>query len=124
MGANSDTYTYGSTSNRIATLTPYSGSARTFTLDANGSTTDDDLNTYSYDTRGRLLTTTTGVGTLTYQVNALGQRIRKTGSSGLSGDTVFVYDSGGRLIAESTPAGATTREYLHLNDLPLAVVAQ
>jgi len=124
VGANSDSYTYGSTSNRIATLTPYSGSARTFTLDANGSTTDDDLNQYTYDTRGRLLTATTGVGVLTYQVNALGQRIRKTGSSGLSGDTVFVYDSGGRLIAESSPAGATTREYLYLNDLPLAVVAQ
>jgi RHS repeat-associated protein len=58
------------------------------------------------------------IGTTSYQVNALGQRVRKTNSLG---DTVFHYDSRGRLIAESTPAGAVVREYIYLGDIPVAV---
>jgi YD repeat-containing protein len=61
------------------------------------------------------------LGTTTYQVNALGQRIRKTNSLG---DTVFHYDRGGRLIAETSAAGALKREYLYLGDIPLAVMVQ
>lgn len=59
------------------------------------------------------------LGTTTYYVNALGQRIRKTNTLG---DTVYHYDRGGRLIAESTAAGVFKREYLYLGDIPLAVV--
>ena len=59
------------------------------------------------------------LGTTTYQVNALGQRVRKTNTLG---DTVYHYDRGGRLIAESTAAGVVKREYLYLGDIPLAVV--
>ena len=80
VGSNTDTYTYGTTSNRTATLTPASGPARSFTLDANGSTTDDDLNTYGYDARGRMVQAVSGAGTTSYKVNALGQRMRKTNS--------------------------------------------
>ena len=54
-----------------------------------------------------------------YQVNALGQRVRKTNASD---DRVFLYDTRGHLIAETTPAGALLREYLYLNDIPLAVI--
>ena len=118
-GGNTDTYAYGTTSNRIASITPASGPVRNFTLDNNGSTTADGISTFAYDTRGRMVQSVSSLGTTTYQVNALGQRIRKTNTLG---DTVYHYDRGGRLIAESTAAGAFKREYLYLGDIPLAVV--
>ena len=114
-----DTYAYGTTSNRIVSITPASGPVRNFTLDANGSTTADGINTFAYDTRGRMVQAVSSIGTTTYQVNALGQRVRKTNTLG---DTVYHYDRGGRLIAESTAAGVLKREYLYLGDIPLAVV--
>ena len=120
VGANTDTYTYSSTSNRIATLTPASGSPRSFILDANGSTTNDALNSFVYDTRGRMVQSTNSASTMTtYQVNALGQRIRKTNSNE---DRVFTYDTWGKLIFESDPGGAPKREYIYLGDIPVGVV--
>ena len=116
---NTDTYAYGATSNRIASITPSSGPVRNFTLDNNGSTTADGVNTYAYDSRGRMVQSVSSLGTTAYYVNALGQRVRKTNSLG---DTVYHYDRGGRLIAESTAAGVIKREYLYLGDIPLAVV--
>lgn len=118
-GANADTYTYSPTSNRIASLTPSSGPTRSFVFDANGSTTDDGLNQYGYDTRGRMVQAVSSVGSTAYQVNALGQRIRKTNSST---DTVFHYDTRGKLIAETDPGGALKREYIYLGDIPVGVV--
>lgn len=118
-GGNTHTYEYGTTSNRVASITPQSGPVRSFTLDNNGSTTADGVNTYAYDTRGRMVQAVSSLGTTTYHVNALGQRVRKTNSLG---DTVYHYDRGGRLIAESTVAGVVKREYLYLGDIPLAVV--
>jgi YD repeat-containing protein len=112
-GASSETYTYSPTSNRIATV-----GTRSFVFDPNGSTTDDALNTYVYDTRGRMVQATSTVGATSYQVNALGQRIRKTNTSG---DTVFHYDTRGRLIAETDPGGAVKRELFYLGDIPVGV---
>lgn len=65
-----------------------------------------------------MVSATSTAGTTTYQLNALGQRVRKTNSSD---DTVFSYDSRGHLIAESTAAGGLKREYVWLGDMPLAV---
>jgi YD repeat-containing protein len=118
-GAATDTLAYSSTSNRIDTLTPGSGPVRSFAFDANGSTTNDGVNTYAYDVRGRMLQATSAIGPTNYQVNALGQRIRKTNSQG---DTVFHYDLAGRLIAETDSAGARKREVIYLGDIPVAVV--
>lgn len=119
-GANNDTYTYSATSNRIATLTPFGAPARTFVFDANGSTTNDGQNGYAYDTRGRMVQSTNSASTVTsYQVNALGQRIRKTNSLD---DRVFTYDTWGKLIAESDPGGTPKREYIYLGDIPVGVL--
>jgi YD repeat-containing protein len=118
IGANTDTYTYGSTSNRIASLTPSGSPPRSFVLDANGSTTNDSLNTYTYDTRGRMVQAVSTAGTTGYQVNALGQRVRKSNGSG---DTVFTYDTWGKLIAESDPGGGVKRELIYLGDVPVMV---
>ena len=115
VGATTDTYTYSPTSNRIATV-----GTRAFVFDANGSTTDDGNNTYVYDTRGRMTQATSSVGTTSYKVNALGQRMRKTNSST---DTVFTYDTAGHLIAETDPGGTVIkRELIYLGDIPVGVV--
>src|SRR4029077_15088884 len=119
VGSSTDTYAYGATSNQLSSITAQAGAVRNFTLDANGSTTNHAINQYVYDTRGRMVQSTSALGVTTYQVNALGQRIRKTNSSD---DRVFLYDTRGRLIAETDPGGGLKREYLYLNDIPLAVI--
>jgi YD repeat-containing protein len=119
VGSATDTYAYSPTSNQIASIAAQSGAQRNFAFDANGSTTADGNNLYGYDTRGRMVQSTSALGATTYQVNALGQRIRKTNSSD---DRVFLYDTRGRLIAETDPGGTLKREYLYLNDIPLAVI--
>ena len=118
IGAGTDTYSYSSSSNRIASITPSTGPVRSFVFDANGSTTADGNNTYTYDARGRMTQATSSVGATTYQVNALGQRVRKTNNST---DTVFHYDLHGHLIAETDPGGTVKREIFYLGDMPVAV---
>jgi len=54
-----------------------------------------------------------------YQVNALGQRIRKTNAND---DRVFLYDTRGKLIAETDPGGVLKRELIYLGDIPVGVV--
>jgi YD repeat-containing protein len=119
VGSATDTYGYGPTSNRLASITAQAGATHSFAFDANGSTTNDGLNQYIYDARGRMVQSVGALGTTSYQVNALGQRVRKTSATE---DRVYLYDTLGRLIAETDPGGALKREYLHLNDMPIAVV--
>jgi YD repeat-containing protein len=117
--SNAAQYTYSSTSNRLASIVPTSGPIRNFVFDANGSITADGNNTYVYDTRGRMMQATSTIGATNYQVNALGQRTRKTNSLG---DTVFHYDTQGKLIAETSPSGTLKRELIFLGDIPVGVV--
>jgi YD repeat-containing protein len=119
VGSATESYAYSASSNRLDTLTPTTGPTRNFGFDANGSTLNDGLNSYVYDTRGRMVQATSVVGATNYQVNALGQRIRKTNSST---DTLFHYDTKGKLIAESDPGGGVyKREFIYLGDLPVMV---
>jgi YD repeat-containing protein len=118
IGTNTNTYSYGAASNRLASLTPTTGPVRNFSFDANGSTTNDALNQYSYDARGRLTKAISVAGQAQYGINALGQRVIKTTTAGT---TVFTYDSSGRLIAETDAQGNVSREYVYLNDIPVAV---
>jgi YD repeat-containing protein len=118
VGSATDTYAYSATSNRLSSITAPAGATRNFSFDADGSTINDAINQYVYDSQGRMVQSTGALGTTTYQVNALGQRIRKSNSND---DRVFLYDSRGRLIAETDPGGGLKREYLYLNDIPLAV---
>jgi YD repeat-containing protein len=119
VGSSTDTYAYGSTNNRIASITAQAGATRAFGFDPNGSTVNDGVNQYAYDARGRMVQSVGALGTTTYQVNALGQRIRKTNSSE---DRVFLYDTKGHVVAETDPGGGLKREYLYLGDIPIAVV--
>jgi YD repeat-containing protein len=119
VGVATDSYAYSATSNRIASIAPATGPLRNFVFDANGSTTSDAINQYSYDARGRLVQAVSTIGASAYQVNALGQRVRKANALG---DSVYHYDTQGRLIAETDPAGALKREVIYLGDIPVAVV--
>jgi len=119
VGAATDTYAYNGASNRLSSITTQAGAARSFALDANGSTVNDGVNQYLYDARGRLVQSTGVTGATAYQVNALGQRIRKTNSTE---DRVFLYDTGGRLITEATAQGQIKRNYIYLGDIPVAVI--
>jgi RHS repeat-associated protein len=52
-------------------------------------------------------------------------RVRKTvDDNGAVAQTRFLYDLGGRLIAETDAAGTVLREYLWLGDTPVGFVAQ
>ena len=121
-GSTTRTYTVESTSNRLASLT---NPSVTNTYDANGSLTSDGTITYGYDVRGRLIRSTTATQQTAYRINALGQRVRKTvtpSGGGASTDTYYHYDLMGHLIGESDAAGKVTREYLWLDDTPMAVM--
>ena len=117
IGGAARTYNIDRASNRLQTST--GTPPATYTHDATGNITSDGQSTYAYDARGRMKSATTGLGTTTYRVNALGQRVRKT--SGTT-DVIFAYDTAGHLIAEADASGAIQREYLWLDDTPLAVV--
>jgi YD repeat-containing protein len=123
VGANTRAYTIDPASNRLTNLTQPS---QTRTHDPNGSLTGDGSATYAYDARGRLVRATTAAGTTAYRINARGQRVQKTttpaGASTPTRDTRYHYDLAGHLVAESDGAGQITREYLWLDDTPIAVM--
>ncbi len=119
------TYSYASNSNRLQSV---SGSTpKTYIYDANGSITGDGSKQFAYDTRGRLTQAILTSGTVRYEVNALGQRVRKQSGGGGSGangsnDHLYHYDLAGRLIAESAADGSNPIDYVWLGDLPLAII--
>jgi YD repeat-containing protein len=117
VGANTENYAYPGTSNKLSSIT--GGSVANYVHDANGSITNDGTNTFIYDVRGRLIGAATGLGAVTYGLNALGQRYAKT-VGGVT--TIFHYDERGRLIAESNPAGTVWVEYFYLGDVPVALL--
>ncbi len=118
-GSGTSTFLNAGTSNRLNQIT--GSTPRTFNYDAAGNTLGDGTSSYVYDSRGRMTQATSSVGVTTYQVDAQGRRVRKTNTSPLIGDTVYHYDSAGRLIVETGPDGSTRREYLYLLDIPVGV---
>jgi YD repeat-containing protein len=117
IGGTTRSYVTDPASNKLQSL---SGSPpKTYSSDANGSIVGDGQTQYAYDARGRLTSSSGAAGTTTYRIDALGQRVRKT--TGTS-DTLYHYDLAGHLLAESDGTGAITREYLWLDDTPLAVL--
>jgi len=115
IGGNANTYAIATNSNRVNSI---AGAATTLTYvhDANGSVTNDGSKAFVYDATGRL-TSVTGVAT--YQLNGLGQRVKKTANSAT---TLFAYDEAGKLIGEYDQAGSVIQETVYLGDLPLATI--
>ena len=83
--------------------------------------------TFQYDPEGRLASAVqpaTGNGGA-YAYDAFGLLSSRTvnQSGSLSTTTLYVYDLKGHVIAETDTTGATRREYIWLDDLPVAVIA-
>lgn len=90
------TYTYHSTNNRLTNTGP---TAKTYLYDAVGNITADGRNLFTYNARGRLTQVTYNTtSSNTYQINGLGQRVKKSGTGVLTGSTFFMYDEADQLI--------------------------
>jgi RHS repeat-associated protein len=111
VNGTSTTYNYPGNSHRLSSLT--GAGARSFTYDASGHLTLSGI-TYVYDGRGRMKQ----AGSVTYLVNGLGQRVKKTAAA----DVFFAYDESGHLIGEYDATGAPIQETVWLGDLPIAVI--
>ena len=118
------------TSNRIAGVTTNGTLTRSFIYDNAGNIVTDtqgsDFTAYGYNARNRLAAVTrNGIPWATYTYNALEQLVARTVMApvGPAGTVHYVYDQQGQLIAEADAVtGATVREYIWLNDMPVAVV--
>lgn len=109
-----------SSSNRIGSVvaTP-SNDTRVYTYDAAGNTTSDGVNTFSYNDAGRMVASGSGSSLATYGYSALGQRVRKTSTSGTS---YFFYDESGHLIGVYGSSGERIEEIVWLDDIPVATI--
>ena len=117
-------YNYTSGTNRLLNQKQSSTTRESFTYDNSGNTLTDTITagaiTYSYSNWNKLKQLANGINstTATYKYNGLGQRASKTIGSAT---TNYVYDTNNHLIAEYN--GSTLlREYIYLNDEPLAEV--
>ncbi len=93
------------------------GHAKTFTYDAAGNVTSDNIHSYGYDDRGRVVSVDSGA--VTYQHNGQGQRVKKDDGSTI---TLFAYDEAGQLIGEYDATGNAIQETVWFNGAPVAVL--
>jgi RHS repeat-associated protein len=116
------------TSNLLASVvTPSSGATRSFAYDASGDIVTDTRvgalgMSFAYDGEGRLSKAyQTGVPAqaATYAYDAQDRLVSRTVNGAT---TLYVYDLDDHIIAETDTTGTTQREYVWLNDLPVAVV--
>jgi len=92
----------------------------TFTYDAAGAVTGENLRQYIYDQNQRLIKAAEAGAVLgEYLYNWRGQRLRKTTSSAT---VYFLYDRWGNLIEEAGHDGTFLRDYIYLGSLPVGRV--
>jgi RHS repeat-associated protein len=116
IGAQTGTYTYEKTSNRLQTTAVKNGSV-TNTIkrnyDAAGNTLNIGDKQFTYNDLGRMAT---GSGA-SYFYNGLGQRIYKSNSN-----SYVSYDETGHMIGEYTYHGPLLNETVYIGDIPVAVL--
>jgi RHS repeat-associated protein len=126
-------YAYPATSSRLSSVTPPGGTVRNFTYDAAGNVLTDTRAgalgmTFEYDVEGRLSkarrTNSPGIGgTYAYDAQSrLASRTVTQTAAPTTSTTLYVHDINDHIIAETNSSGATLREYIWLDDIPLAVV--
>jgi RHS repeat-associated protein len=146
-GQNPNTYTLDITgntlteTNALAAMNPTTGQ-----LNATTGTPITSALTYTYDAKNRLSKVQIGAtttDTVTYKINALGQRVQKLGagqyaysttatinattgqspqSTSLNFNTRYVHDEQGRILGEYSPEGKLIAETIWFNDLPVATL--
>ena len=115
-GASSSTYTVSPTSNQLASISGVL--TRTYAYAASGQTTSYGGITFTYMDSGRLSSVSNNGATTTYLFNALGQRVKKSGTS----VTLFVYDESGHLLGEYDGSGNLIEETVWMGDVPVATL--
>jgi RHS repeat-associated protein len=119
------TYNLPTTSHRL-TSTTGGTNPRAFTYDAMGNLTSDGKYTTTYGHNGRMTKVTwltgTTTNTATYDINALGQRIRKVTPTAIVGTRRFMYDEAGHLTGEYDSTGKLIQETVWFGDVPVATL--
>jgi RHS repeat-associated protein len=100
------------------------GGTRNFTYDPEGNIKTDGTLSFEFALHGRMRSVSGSVGKTTYWYNALGQRVKKAGQSGIPGQdaTYYVYDGEGRVLGEYDRNGNAIQETVYLNDMPVVVL--
>jgi RHS repeat-associated protein len=120
-----DTYAYSSTSNRLSSVTSTGGNVRSFVYAASGQVTQDvrdpsDTYTFTVNADARnSCAALNGVAVGSYLYNALGQRVQKVAGGAT---TQLIFDRSGHLLEEADGAGTVLRDYVWLDNLPVAMV--
>jgi uncharacterized protein RhaS with RHS repeats len=123
-GGTTSSYAYSPTANQITTITT-GGNVRSFSYQPTGQVSQDVRDsthnyTFAANDNGRnasaaLNSTTAGI----YLYNAFEQRVQKTAGAPV---TQFVFDRFGHLLEEANSSGAAQKEYIWLDDTPVAVI--
>jgi RHS repeat-associated protein len=90
---------------------------RSYGYDAAGHAQGYGTNSFTYNNRGRMMSTS--AASTNYLYNELGQMIEK---SGTLGTTIFVQDEAGHLIGEYDGSGNLIEETIWLGDIPVATL--
>jgi RHS repeat-associated protein len=125
-GATTQTSTITASKNLLASITDGTNT-RHFTYSASGNMLTDDraMNgavavSNTFGGRDRLESMTVGVPTITFKINALGQRVEKA-TTGLTTD--FQFDLAGHIIGENdNSTGNDITEYVFAENTPLAQI--
>nr|WP_320191894.1 hypothetical protein [uncultured Desulfobacter sp.] len=112
-------YGYVTESNKLSSLVN-SQVSTTLSYDANGNITGKGDLAFEYFQDNRLSTVKqNGDVIAAYEYNASGLRTQKTAGSST---TLYHYDLNGNLICESSIDGTVLKEYIYLENLPLAMI--
>lgn len=111
----------------LGTVTSGATTLRSFAYDGAGNVITDSrgATVYHYNNRGRLDQLTIGsTVTASYGHDGLERMsVRSTQNMTPAAVTHYVYDHAGRLLMEASGTGAIQREYVWLDDMPLALFA-
>ncbi len=120
---------YSPTANHMASIAQNGFTGRSFTYDANGNVATDTIGgvttEYLYNDADRMYALERGGTRLgEYYYNVQGQLVLRLVTNTMpSGQYGYFYDQDGHLIAEHDPVtGAVIREYVWLDDIPVAVI--
>lgn len=122
LGGVTESYNYSSSANRLQSSVK-AGFTRDFAYTGSGNLSGDGRSSgtlyFGYGNRNRYNSLTNGLLQATYKYNALGERLIKAIASLI---THYHYDQAGHLIAETQLNGLPVREYVWLDDMPLAQI--
>jgi RHS repeat-associated protein len=119
-------YTYSMTSNRLASVTFADGNVRSLSYEASGQLSEDGrdaghIYTFATNSDGRNAGAyLNGAVIAQYLYNAFGQRVQKV-AGGVT--TRMAFDLDGHLLEEADGSGAVQRDYIWLDDMPVALAA-